>query len=270
MFAALVEFKREHGHFRVPYMWPEIPKSWIWVSSQRRLRKEGKLVEKRIQRLNEVGFIWDPFEAAWEEMFAALVEFKRKKGHCNVPQKWPENYKLADWVHNQRKFREQGKLAEERIQRLNEVGFMWDHFEATWEEMFTALVEFKREHGHCNMLHIWPENPKLANWMSRQRWRRERGKLSEERIQRLNEIGFIWQDTFEATWEEMFAALVEFKREYGHCRVHVRWAENPKLGIWVSTQRRYRKEGNLAEERIQRLNSIGFQWRIKIPRGYSS
>ena len=56
-------------------------------------------------------------------MFAALVDYKRKRRHCNVPTKWKENRQLASWVVNQRSRR--ALLTEDRVRSLEEIGFQW-------------------------------------------------------------------------------------------------------------------------------------------------
>jgi glutathione S-transferase len=65
-------------------------------------------------------------------------------------------------------------------------------------------------------------------------------------------------------WEQNFAALLEFKRREGHCRVKIVYKENDlKLGWWVATQRRNRKE--MSAERRGRLDKIGFVWHAPGP-----
>jgi hypothetical protein len=86
---------------------------------------EHKLTPERIQRLESLGFVWDPLEALWGESFAALLAFKERFGHCNVPQSWKENPKLGKWCAKQRQTKKQGKLTPERIQRLDSLGFEW-------------------------------------------------------------------------------------------------------------------------------------------------
>ena len=57
-----------------------------------------------------------------------------------------------------------------------------------------------------------------------------------------------------------FGQLVEFKMKHGHCAVPAGWSENKSLAIWVAVQRRQRKANQLSEERIKKLDSIGFIW----------
>jgi hypothetical protein len=190
MFAALVAFKKVHGDCQVPAEWPENRKLGMWVGTQRRRRKEGKLSKARISELNRIGFVWDKLDAAWEQRFSEIVEYKRTHAHCNVAMGWPENPQLAIWVARQRQFMRKGRLSRARIKRLSNLGFVWNAAESKWEEMFSSLSAFKQSHGHCNVPRRWPQNVKLGSWVSRQRLGEKEGKLSRQRSRRLNEIGF--------------------------------------------------------------------------------
>jgi len=258
MFSALVDFKKTHGHCKVPKRWPENPKLGHWVVAQRQQKRKGLLSEERIRILNELGFIWDGKESIWQEMFSALVDFKKTHGHCDVRLNRPKKRKLDTWVAEQRRELKMGQLTEDRIQRLDEIGFIWDPQESVWEEMFSALVDFKKTHGHCKVPKTYGDS-KLYSWVSIQRQHWKKKKLTDDRIQRLDEIGFIW-DPQESVWEEMFSALVDFKKTHGHCDVPLNWPENPKLGHWVYIQRQHWKKKKLTDDRIQRLDEIGFIW----------
>ena len=191
--------------------------------------------------------------------FSALTEFKRVHGHCNVPKRWSKNPKLGYWVVAQRQEMKKGLLSEERIQLLNEIGFEWDLQDPIWEEMFLALAEFIKIHGHCNVPGDWPENPQLSNWVSAQRRLWKEGQLNQNHIRRLNKMGFEW-DLQDAIWSEMFLALVDFKKVAGDFRVPSYWPEKPQLRKWVSTQRELWKKGVLSRDRVRRLEKIGLPW----------
>ncbi len=79
-------------------------------------------------------------------------------------------------------------------------------------------------------------------------------------VLKLLAIGFEW-DLLATQWEEGFAALEKFKAREGHCRVphgHVEGTFN--LGSWVGIQRD--KKDSMPAERRQRLDDIGFVWRV--------
>lgn len=131
-------------------------------------------------------------DTSWDSMYEALVEYREQFGHCNVSLREEEYLSLGRWVAAQRFRKKINALSPERIQRLTDLGFVWSVSEASWEQMFAELVSIKNRLGHCNVPAKWPENPKLATWISNQRHKRKKGLLSKERIGRLNEIGFLW------------------------------------------------------------------------------
>jgi hypothetical protein len=73
--------------------------------------------------------------------------------------------------------------------------------------------------------------------------------LTQERIDRFNELGMIW-DFGKVTlpWEVRYNHLVEFKKKNGHTRVPRKYKENQQLGEWVHMQRKLYKKKVSAEE----------------------
>jgi hypothetical protein len=68
-------------------------------------------------------------------------------------------------------------------------------------------------------------------------------------------------------FDEMFAKLVAYKAEKGHCRVPQNYKDDRKLAAWVKNIRRNQKPGKVVDEKqIEQLNSIGFQWESKAGR----
>lgn len=76
---------------------------------------------------------------------------------------------------------------------------------------------------------------------------------------RLERLGVTWSVRGDS-WDEMYAALIEYKRQHGNCNVPIRWPSNPRLGNWVFAQRQYFRNKNLTADRVQRLNDAGIDW----------
>ena len=98
--------------------------------------------------------------------------------------------------------------------------------------------------------------------------------MDPERICKLNAVGFEWElqkDTYVESWENRYNQLLKFKVVNGHCRVPKSSGDNPQLGQWVKQMRKYhgwKQDGKpypttFTEERISRLNELGFEWRLK-------
>lgn len=129
MFRKLLEFKLLHGHTNVPQIHPEWKDLGTWVRNQRRAMSQNQpIMEKRAERLDEVGFQWRVREGnVWEEMFIKLTVFRDKYGYCNVPQRWDEDRELGRWVNTQRIHFRRGDIADvDRIKRLEAIGFVWN------------------------------------------------------------------------------------------------------------------------------------------------
>jgi len=101
------------------------------VSHQRQAKKKEKLNQERIHRLENVGFTWVRKRGGiggdekWKEKYAELQSYREIYGDCNVPGKWPENEGLGIWVGNQRQTKKKRRLSQERIAKLDAIGFVW-------------------------------------------------------------------------------------------------------------------------------------------------
>jgi hypothetical protein len=133
MFQQLVEFEKEHGHTNVPERSGKYRQLSNWVRNQRAAKRYKRpIMLERAKRLDEIGFVWMLVEPmGWERMFAALVEFKRVNGHCNVPQKSREHKsleqkRLGKWVNTQRTQHYRGRLRADRKQQFDSIGFVWN------------------------------------------------------------------------------------------------------------------------------------------------
>ena len=217
------------------------------------------LPDERRKRLDALGFVWDPIETDWNKGFRYLTAYEKREGHCHVPASHIENgFKLGFWVSNQRRSRN-GDLSDEKRQRLDELGFIWDALETRWERGVRHLKSFVQREGHCRVPYEQLENGfGLGVWVSHQR--RNIGAMPAEWRQRLDELGFLW-DARENTWDENFAYLKAYVEREGHCRVPARHRENGfKLGLWVRNQR---NKDNMSEERRRRLDELGFVWKVR-------
>ena len=94
-----------------------------WCTKQRAVYQQGRLSSDRVARLEQLGFVWNPRVTSWEVMFVALAAYRQSTGNCSVPARWKDNPKLATWCNEQRVAHNSGKLSDDRINRLQEIGF---------------------------------------------------------------------------------------------------------------------------------------------------
>ena len=72
------------------------------------------------------------------------------------------------------------------------VLFQSTHISAPLYILQNELAIYKRDNGHCNVPQRYKDNPPLGIWCNTQRALFKAGKLSTERIGKLNELGFEW------------------------------------------------------------------------------
>jgi hypothetical protein len=189
-FGLLEAFTEREGHCKVPVLYKANNGKTLgrWVNTQR--GSKGSMLVEREKRLNDLGFVWDAITEAWEYGFSKLLQFKEAKGHCVVPRNCElEGYKLGVWANSQRLKKD--SITTERKQRLDDIGFSLDPYEAAWEKGFSRLLQFKEAEGHCEVTKRFQvEGFRLGQWVISQRVRKS--YLPIERKQRLDDIGFVW------------------------------------------------------------------------------
>lgn len=299
MFDQLMQYKAKHGDCFVPRRFSENQPLANWAKNQReyflrmKIGKYSPLTESRIIELSDAGFEFELSKMKWELRYDQLKKFTRKNGHTMVPIEYEENPELGMWVKTQRrqyvllKQRRRSSLTKERIQRLEEINFVFiaEKDDRVWNEHLDELVAYKTEHSTFD---VSPSNPKLQKWVHTQRWQYKQYKsgkktpMTRERIRTLQRLGFNWTSEItmrNKTWNDRFQELVEYKKLYGDCNVVNSYKEIPGLATWVASQRSFfrklQKSGEytraFTEERMKALENLGFQFvvnsgnRSKVP-----
>ena len=195
--------------------------------------------------------------SSWEFWYGLLEKYKETHGDCIVPDKSLfEGMKLGQWVGTQRYLKD--KLSPVRVGKLDGLGFVWDSHAERWEAGFKYLRQFYNEKGHCQVKDKAAYRGfNLGSWVSKQRQNRQ--MLSHDRIIRLEQLPFSW-DPDDEVWEARFSQLLDFHKQNGHALVPYDYPQNPKLGRWINKLRP--KKDALSSDRLKKLNSIGFVWKV--------
>jgi len=187
--------------------------NWIAHMNQGREKlnkhQESEITQQHVNILNEIGFPWiRSNEERWNDNFLSLLKFREETGHCNVPAK-DDTVRLGKWVLWQRhKYKDmlvdenKSAMAEERIQKLESIGFNWGTRIGDWNTRYGELKEYAEAHGTC-AVSLKVSQP-LHRWIKKQRQRYRVRKhacdpkkarsspITDEQIQKLEEIGFSW------------------------------------------------------------------------------
>ena len=222
----------------------------------------------------------------WESRYHELCDYVKEHGHANVPTSDKENVQLARWVGAQRECYKTKKrhleqtqrssnihlakksapapspqkdhaLTDERIERLEKIGFEFSIQDNRWDERLKELAEYKAKKNHVRVRHS--ENKQLYEWTSRQRnlfreymqGSTTSGNLmTNDRVTRLENLGFKWKYTFEPLNERRLEAAVAFAEKGG------RKKEGKALKSSSETEKETQQHANTNAN--ANLNSVDF------------
>ena len=264
----MYSYARDHyvanGNLNVPkrYKTPQGYNLGNWLSVQRRVR-EGKqygiLTDERIAMLDSIGMVWESArDLSFEYGFSEAKKYFEQHGNLNVisTYKTESGFALGSWLTYMNTHRY--SLSEERIERLNSIGMIWNKNADRWLANYRNAEEYFKEHGNLDV----PVNYKtrdglnLYQWLKDQRLRR--GRLSDEQQKMLEDIGFNWISRSAAVWEANYRRLVKYKKQYGDVNVPISYVtEGVRLGRWLSRQKAERDK--LSEGQQKKLMSLGVQ-----------
>ncbi|MDC1447248.1 Helicase associated domain protein [Candidatus Thioglobus sp.] len=204
---------------------------------------------------------------SWDFYYGLLLDYFDEHGDTNVlhNHKTEDGHNLGSWVHAQRSQKKINELSTERIQKLNDLKLIWDRREYKWDKGYEYLREFLRENNIDEINHETKckNDYPLGRWVSKNRVQKNRNKLKSERIQKLDDLSFIW-DSPEYQWNLGFKHFKQYIQEFGNSLVPNRYKTNDgyKLGTWARIQRVGNRDNIITPENFQKLNALGFIWSV--------
>lgn len=192
MYKNLIEYNKTYNSFIIK-KYKVFEKLSDWASHQRMYCARGVLPQHRIDYLNKIDFVWNPNEQTWQNKIAILQEFFDKFGYLPKKKKFIFNgIDVGEIIVAIQKLYVKGILSETQIETMNKFGYDLNRHESKWKYMYSELVKYKNEFGHCNVSRVEIEYENLAFWVSSQRLRFKNGKLADHRKKLLDELGFIY------------------------------------------------------------------------------
>ena len=175
----------------------------LWVTSRRQEHRLGRLPADRKVRLEALpGWTWDVVADAFEEGFQHLTMYVDAHGTARVSDLYEApgtGFGLGSWVGKQRQQHRRGRLATDRVIRLEALpGWTWDPYSDAFEEGLRHLVKHVETHGTAKVQqsYVVPEPAPefgLGRWVHRQRQQHRHGRLAPDRVTRLEALpGWTW------------------------------------------------------------------------------
>ncbi len=240
-------------------------KAYSWTLLQRRKFRDGSLTEEQVERLNEVGMVWEP-EDVWQRKFEAAREYFTEHGNLDIPAGYVTRtgIGLGVWYRGIRNQYREGTLCSQRLARLESIGFDPVSVKTrVWMSYYREVKAYFEANGNSDVSsdYVTDSGLKLGVWVSCQRYACSKGSLSREQTELLDDIGFSWQRD-DSRWQVGFDCLEKYLQGFGNANVPSGYVtpEGFELGRWTAAQRTRRRQGKLSAVRIDKLTAAGFCW----------
>ncbi|MFD7596298.1 Helicase associated domain protein [Kitasatospora sp. NPDC059812] len=300
--SAAEKYYRREGHLRVPFDHREAAREGLeyakayplghWVSEQRKAYAAGLMEGKRVERLEALGMVWDPLDAAWEENLAACRVYFDHHGTLAAPRTATALDKpVGQWLSNQRR---PGVLngRPDRVEALAGIDPDWNPaWPLDWQRHYAAVTECVQ--GGAQPADLLPgvtvHGLDVGRWLERQRQHIVWHGLMDAQQQRLAQFGVQplaapagageGQGKGAAggrktggkvsAFDRGLAALARYRERTGSVTVPRQHVEEipggdggtveVKLGVWISNTKSRRAK--LTGEQLDQLAALGLDWR---------
>ena len=234
-----------------------------WCSHKRTVKKKGKLSDVNIQKLEKLnGWFWekeDPFDETYEQL-KQFIETNKKLPSLTSNDSY-EKY-LSTWCACKRHYKKTVKLSDDKIQKLEKLnGWFWekeDQFDETYEQL-KQFIETNKKFPYEKSKN--QQEKQLCSWCSNKRTDKKKGKLSDDKIQKLEKLtGWYWEK--EDPFEDHFDKLKQFiktNKKFPSLTSNDKYEKH--LSKWCSSQRQEKKKSKLSDDKIQKLEKLtGWYW----------
>ena len=257
----------------------------FWISNQRVKYKKGTLSEDRIKQLEKIDMIFGiGKQDVWNIMYDLAKKYYEHHGNLKISHSFKtingyetdeKGYKLGFWISKQRVNYKNGTLSEDRIEKLEEIGMIFENvYKDTWNMMYKLAKKYYEHYDNLkipkmfktiNGYEIDEKGYNLGVWIATQKTNYNKSILSEDKIEKLEEIGMIFKKVNDNTWNMMYKLAKKYYEHYGDLKISrsfktINGYEIDKngynLGFWISNQRVKYKNDTLSEDRIKQLEKI--------------
>jgi|GEM_PF-5215813 hypothetical protein len=249
---------------------PGSPENKLVIFCQliRKRYKDNRLEEYWIHRFSEIGFNFERYQDNWYNRYQKIKEIIADKKSISSKEIGGNNY---EWIYLNKTYYDKGlRLSPRQRDLIRELDLK--RFYPSWDDKFNRVCSFLKKRKKFPT-HL--SNPELWSWLHSQRHRYHVGRLSDEKTEKLRDIGLnlvkTVKDKNNLRWNEQFRKLKAFRNLYPD-----RWPGNKgekdenELFNWCNAQRQAQagthsggRRKLLEEWRVKELDSLGFRWSRK-------
>lgn len=264
-------YYRQHGDLEctADYVDESGVRLGAWLQYLRsRYKRSGKslLTQEQFRMLDAIGMRWkNKYDSQWDMYFQVLQAYIRRTGNTDVPTTWNEgNVPLGRWYRHQKELFSEGKLRQDRVERLRSLELSLT-VENPWEAKFRLAKAYSDAHGgRLNVPYDLVVNGVWLNkWLCEQRLLGEgkrKKKLTEEQRRKLESIGMVFGETSnDQSWEAHFQAVRHYVERTGSTVLPKDLRdEGANLRLWVKRQLDAARKGMLSAVKAEKLSRLGF------------
>ena len=256
-------FYRAHSHLDIPAQY--VTESGFalgqWYRTQRNAVREGSISNERFKQLERIGFQRQSVRHRnWMRDYEEAKKYFESHGDLCVPSKYitPEGMHLGTWISTQRNAYRKGTLSEEQIHLLEQIHMEWNRDQTRWDAAFREAELFRNKYGNLSVppKYIAESGFRLGSWLNQQRTAYRNGKLSPERMKRLESIGISWSRR-DRLWEQGFAEAQAYLCTHNAVPNSCITETGFQLGQWIQKQRKKYDAHELDAAKAERLRGIG-------------
>ena len=265
----------------------------VWITYQRERYSKDMLSVYRINKLNEIGMIFNKREENFYENYALAQKYYEHHGNLEMIKRFKtiNGYEyneygvaLGDWIKNLRDLYHQNKLSQDKIDMLMclDMRFEGTKKDYYWNQTYELAKKYYEHYGNLKIAKtfktqdgiyydengIW-----LGAWLKTQKIKFKNNELDEEKIKLLQALGINFEiKNLDEEWNKQFLLAQKYYEHHGNVKVprHFKTKngyeydeEGANLGNWIVNQRSAYKNGKICTERVEKLNSIHMIWSIK-------
>ena len=130
-----------------------------------------------------------------------------------------------------------------------------------WIKNFEHLKNIDKQKVDINKIsRDYELDKEFGNWLNNQKKRYRLNQLNDEQEELLRSTSLILNkdDSRESRWNTFFELLTEYYQTFGNTKVLPSY--DIELSSWCGTQRKNFRDKELSNERMEKLNSIKFEW----------
>jgi hypothetical protein len=278
----LKKFRQDRGHLMVPKDYPN--EVYGFMQKQRKLYRKAMKGEKtsltpdKIKQLTDLGFVWNLMENKWDVRYSQLKRHYEKEGTSNVILRHKASPQLVKWASHQRymhyrlQMNRSTTLTEERIKKLNDIGFSWDLHQSEWMATFEELRSMLRNDDFASFK-VSEARRELRTWVTYQRQQLNAFKagkpsaLTPDKVEKLKIIQF---GKGRSSWKSKFDEWIEYKSKQGNSSGFCKEKQYPKeISSWIIAQKReyskfqQGKPSYLNKKKVDLLLKEGFNFNME-------